>query len=103
MDCFHQTNKQKKSVLFYKTKEKPQQEKEMRVNKTKVLYISRPNAALSVSPPDLIETMQSRGTANHTDPTQAGDENSTQKSAKYMDEKIEIKMKTKIRLHKIFL
>lgn len=62
----------------------------MRVKKSKVSYVSFSSAVLSVSPPD-IETMQSRETANHTDPSLAGDERSTQKSAKYMDEKFKNK------------
>lgn len=39
---------------------------------------------MSMSPLDT-ETMQSRETANHTDPTQADDELSAQNSVKYMD------------------
>lgn len=58
------------------------------------------NAALSVSPPD-DETMQLRETANHTDPTQAGDEHSTQKvqSTGMINSK---ERRKEIRLHKIF-
>lgn len=100
MDCFHQTNEQKNSVLFYKIKEKPRLKNRWDYRKQKCLMFPFSNAAPSVSPPD-VETMQSRETANHTDPTQAGDEHSTQKSAKYMDDKFKIK-KTKIKLHKIF-
>lgn len=82
MDCFHQTNEQKKfcSVLQNQreaTAEKTDESKE----KQKCLIFPFSNAALSMSPPD-IGTMQSRETANHTDPTQAGDEHSTQKKCK---------------------
>lgn len=51
------------------------------------------------------EIMQSRETANHTDPTQADDELSAQKSVKYMDlkkkKKKQPKEDNKIKLHKI--
>lgn len=73
MDCFHQTNEGKNSVLFYKTKEEPLLRNRRTYRKKRVMFPFS-NAALSE-------------TANHTDPTQAGDEHSTQKSAKYMDDK----------------
>lgn len=75
------------SVLFYKTKEKPEKTDESK-EKQSVLYFPFSNAELSVSPRN-VGTMQSRETPNHADATQAGDEHSTQKSAKYIDEKIE--------------
>lgn len=75
----------KTSVLFYKTKEKPEKTDESKENQS-VLYFPFSNAELSMSPCN-VGTM--RETANHADATQAGDEHSTQKSAKYMDEKIE--------------
>lgn len=58
-------------ILFYKTKEEPLLRN--RTYRKKRVMFPFSNAALSE-------------TANHTDPTQAGDEHSTRKSAKYMDD-----------------
>lgn len=75
--------------------------------KTRVFYISlmERRAELSVSPLTSKQCSQ-ENTANNTDLTQAGDEHSTQKSAKYMDDKCQKKRKktqNKIKLHKTFV
>lgn len=57
MDCFHQTNKPKISVLFYKNQREATAERTDEIKeKQTCLTFPFSNAALSVSPPD-IETM----------------------------------------------
>lgn len=87
MDCFHQTNERKNSVLFSKTKEEPLLRNRRTYRTYRCVMFPFSNAVLSE-------------TANHTDPTQAGDEHSTQKSAKYMDDKFKTE-RNKIKPRKI--
>lgn len=64
------------------------------ITETKVSYVSPLATLCWAFPPTVVQTMQSRETADHhADPTQAGDEHSTQKSAKYMDDRFQMKIK----------
>lgn len=87
MDCFHQTNKQqkKKFCTVLQNQREATAEEQMRVKKAEVYYISLQERHAEASHLDT-ETTRPRETADHTDPTQANDEHSTQKSAKYMEE-----------------
>lgn len=92
MDCFHQTkekktkNKPKTSVLFYKTKEKPQQKKQMRVKKTEVSYISFQWRHTERVSPWRQNNGVKRNSQPHRSHTGRWWAHSTEKSAKYMDE-----------------
>lgn len=104
MDCFHQTNKPKKfCTVLQKPKRSHGRKNQMRSQKKNQSVLHFPlvtprRAYLSLTSKQCSEER----TANRTDPVQAGDEHSTQKSAKYMDDKFKMKKKTKIKLHKIF-
>lgn len=81
MDCFYQTNKEKSSLYhFKKTKEKDHSWEMDEITETKVSHVSPLATLCWAFLPTVIQTMQSRETADHhADPTQAGDEHSTQK------------------------